>query len=198
MKIVGVGCGPGMLTVQAIFAISEARLVFGSARALELAHEFISPDAVVHEIEDYKSLHTLPPGAVVLSTGDPMLAGLGYLPGEVVPGISSLQVALARLHIPMADISVVTAHGRDHGAALLRVQEEVTRGKSVFLLADPGFDVWACAHSLSDLPGEVTITLCENLGYPDERLETGSCRDPPIPKTELFCLVIRPGKERGG
>ena len=37
MKIVGVGCGPGMLTEQAIREISRASLIYGSDRAIDLA-----------------------------------------------------------------------------------------------------------------------------------------------------------------
>jgi len=195
MKIVGVGCGPGMMTALAAREISGARLVYGSPRSIDLAREFIRPDAEVHEIKDYRALGKLPPGTVVLSTGDPMLAGLGYLPGEVVPGISSLQVALARLHIPMQEVSVVVAHGRDHGGAVIELHSEVERGKTVFLIADPGFDIWSCARGLLDLPGEVTITLCENLGYPEERIESGTRESPPLPGTGLYSLVIR--LERG-
>jgi cobalt-precorrin-7 (C5)-methyltransferase len=33
MKIVGVGCGPGMLTEQAAQAIRSARFIYGSSRA---------------------------------------------------------------------------------------------------------------------------------------------------------------------
>jgi len=192
MKIVGVGCGPGMMTALAAREISNARLVYGSRRSIELAREFIRRDAEVHEIEDYRALKELPPEAVVLSTGDPMLAGLGYLPGEVVPGISSLQVALARLHIPMQEVSIVVAHGRDHGRAIVDLHSELKRGKTVFLIADPGFDVQSCAQSLLDLSDEITITLCENLGYPEEHLESGTRESPPLPGTGLYSLVIRP------
>ncbi|MEM2124715.1 MAG: cobalt-precorrin-7 (C(5))-methyltransferase [Methanolinea sp.] len=191
MKIVGVGCGPGLLTLQAVREISSARLVYGSRRAIELAREYFRPDAEVREIEDYGSLKNLPADAVVLSTGDPMLAGLGYLPGEVVPGISSLQLALARLRIPMQDTTVVVAHGRDHAAALREIRDGLSRGKTVFVVADPGFDIRACAESLVDFPGEVVLTVCENLGYPGERIEAGTPREPPMPRTGLFSLVLR-------
>ncbi len=36
MKIIGVGCGPGMLTEQAIREISRAKIIFGSQRSIEL------------------------------------------------------------------------------------------------------------------------------------------------------------------
>ena len=112
MIIVGVGIGPGMMTQEAGEAIGRARLIYGSKRSIDLAREYIGPECIVREIGDYKGLSSLPEGAVVLSTGDPMLSGLGYLPGRVIPGISSLQVACARLKISELNVVPITVHGR--------------------------------------------------------------------------------------
>ena len=112
MKIIGVGCGPGLLTEQAIKELKRARFAYGSERAIGLARPYLPGNCTVRSIDDYKKLPALPDDAVILSTGDPMLAGLGYIRGEVIPGISSLQVAAARLHIPLSRIAVVVAHGR--------------------------------------------------------------------------------------
>lgn len=190
MKVVGVGCGPGMLTAEAIRAISGASVIYGSSRAIGLASAYISREAEVNEISDYRSLRSLPDHAVVLSTGDPMLAGLGYLGGETIPGISSLQVAAARIHLPIQRISVVTAHGRDHEAAMNDAVQEITRGKAVFLVADPDFDTREMGERLRGLGEEIKIVLCENLGYPDERITSGTPADPPSPKSGMFCLVV--------
>jgi len=65
MKIVGVGAGPGLLTEEAISAIENATVIFGSKRAIALAKEHIGCE--VHEITDY-TLDSLPGNAVVLST----------------------------------------------------------------------------------------------------------------------------------
>jgi len=57
-----------------------------------------SPQVEYHEIEDYKRISELPDGAMVLSTGDPMLSGLGRFAkagDAIVPGISSMQVVSA-------------------------------------------------------------------------------------------------------
>ncbi len=129
MKIIGVGCGPGMLTDQAIREISRARIIFGSHRSIELARLHIPFDCVVKTIDDFKNLKKLPTDAIILSTGDPMLAGLGYLTGEVIPGISSLQVAAARLHIPIPRVSVVVAHGKGHEKGIEDTIEEIKAGK---------------------------------------------------------------------
>ncbi len=186
MKIVGVGCGPGMLTAEAASVIAGASLVYGSARAIALARVLIPRGCEVHEIEDYRSLRSLPAHAIILSTGDPMLAGLGYLPGEVVPGISSLQVAFARLKVPLTKATVVSAHGKDHARAVAEAREEVLAGRVVFLIADPAFSVGALAAAL---PPETRLAVCEDLGYPAERITVGTATEPPVPRGDLFVVV---------
>lgn len=190
MKIVGVGCGPGMLTEEAILRIAEAKTIYGSDRAIEIARPHIGKGCEVKTIDDFKALHQLPQDVVVLSTGDPMLAGLGYLSGDVTPGVSSLQVAAARLHIPLSRISVVVAHGRGHEKGMQETLEEVQRGKMVYLLADPKFDVHELYRRLETLPGPLRIAVCENLGYPEERITSGELASPPVPEADLYSLVI--------
>ena len=192
MKIVGVGCGPGMITEQAALTIKAARFIYGSSRAIEIVKKLIPKDCTVRFISNYRNLSQLPENAVVLSTGDPMLAGLGYLPGEVVPGISSLQVAAARLHIPLSQIAVIVAHGHGHEKAMQETVEEIRREKIVFLIADPKFDVTELYRRLfaMGLSVPVKITVCENLGYPDERIVTDDLLAPPLPDGDLYSLVI--------
>jgi cobalt-precorrin-7 (C5)-methyltransferase len=189
VKIVGVGCGPGMLTPEAARTIGSATEVYGSARALALARDAIRPGCPVREIEDYQALRNLGPGAVVLSTGDPMLSGLGFLPGEVVPGISSLQLALARLHIAWTRVSLMSAHGRDHAASCLEATDEVSRGRIVFLIADPTFSVPDLARALSPIGPDLKIAVCEVLGYPEERIAIGTVDEPPVPVSPLFVVL---------
>jgi cobalt-precorrin-7 (C5)-methyltransferase len=190
MKIIGVGCGPGMLTEQAIREISRAATIYGSQRAIELAQLHFSPGCAVKTIDDFKNLKKLPQDAVILSTGDPMLAGLGYLAGEVIPGISSLQVATARLHIPVSQVSVVVAHGKGHEKGMQDTIGELKRGKIVFLLADPKFNVRELYTRLSTLSMPMKIALCENLGYPSERILVQDIQSPPRPAESLYSLVI--------
>jgi cobalt-precorrin-7 (C5)-methyltransferase len=119
-----------------------------------------------------------------------MLAGLGYLKGEVIPGISSLQVACSRLHIPLSRVAVVVAHGRGHEQGMIDTVEEVRRGKIVFLLADPKFVVTDLYCRLSALSLPLQVALCENLAYPDERIVVGDIVSPPLPDADLYSLVI--------
>ncbi len=144
----------------------------------------------VRTIDDFKQLKNLPDNVVILSTGDPMLAGLGYLPGEVIPGISSFQLATARLKIPVSRVSVVVAHGKGHEKGMQDTITEVKTGKIVFLLADPKFDVQDLYNRLAALQIPLKIALCENLGYPHERILIGDIQSPPRPTEALYSLVI--------
>lgn len=190
MKIIGVGCGPGLLTEQAIRELKKARFAYGSDRAIELARIYLPKNCAVRSIDDYKKLPTLPDNVVILSTGDPMLAGLGYLKGEVIPGISSLQIAAARLHIPLSRVVVVVAHGHGHEQGMQDTVDEVKRGKIVFLLADPKFSVADLYSRLAALPPPLQVAVCENLAYPDERIVLGDIASPPQPASDLYSLVI--------
>ncbi|HSA38912.1 MAG TPA: cobalt-precorrin-7 (C(5))-methyltransferase [Methanoregula sp.] len=190
MKIIGVGCGPGLLTEQAITELQKTRLAYGSDRAIELSRAYLPRDCTVRSIDDFKNLGALGDEAVVLSTGDPMLAGLGYLDGKVIPGISSLQIAVARLHIPLSRVSVVVAHGHGHEKGMCDTVDEVKKGKIVFLLADPKFSVAELYARLAALALPLRVAVMENLAYPSERIITGDIGSPPQPAADLYSLVI--------
>ena len=190
MKIVGVGCGPGMLTEEAVRVIGSATLIYGSDRAIEIARAHIAFGTTVRTIDDFKGMDKLPQEAVVLSTGDPMLAGLGYLKGEVIPGISSLQVAAARLHIPLARIVPVVAHGTGHEQGMNDTVDEVRRRKIVFLLTDPKFNTVELFRKLLALGIPLNVAVCEDLGYPTERIEVGTVESPPLVISGIYSLLI--------
>jgi len=187
MKIIGVGAGPGMLTLEAARAIREARLIYGSQRAIDLARDEIDHRTDVRVIEDYKALRNLPPQAAVLSTGDPMLSGLGYLDGEVVPGISSLQVACARLKISQLKVVPITVHGRDMDPE--PIAQEVARGRCVFLLVDDSTDLPELCRLLEERGLARDVAVLTDLGYPEEEILRGRTASPP-PSKGLASVMI--------
>lgn len=189
MIIVGVGIGPGMMTQEAGKAIARAGLIYGSKRSIDLARQYIRPDCLVQEIKDYKKLSSLPEDAVVLSTGDPMLSGLGYLPGRVIPGISSLQVACARLKISELNVVPVTVHGRRMNPET--VASELSRDKSVFLLTDESTDLEGLCRLLEERGLKKSVVALTDLGYPQEKIVRGSTASPPR-APGLSCVLIGP------
>lgn len=190
MKIVGVGAAPDLLTQEAISAIQSAEIIFGSKRAIELAKEHIKCEA--HEITDY-TLRSLPENAVVLSTGDPMLSGLGKYASkedEIIPGISSLQLACTRLRLDIESLTVITAHSRDIEAVKNKLVIELRNGKNIFLLPDSSLGVNDLAALLKSEGLYMRISVCERLGYPDERIAVGTTEKPPQTHHDMYCMVI--------
>ena len=187
MIIVGVGTGPKMLTQEAGEVINQARLIYGSERAIDLVRDHIFPGSLVKVIEDYGKLASLPEAAVVLSTGDPMLSGLGYLKGRVIPGISSMQVACARLKVSQLKVVPITVHGRrlDMDA----ITFELRRERCVFLLTDDSTDLEGLCRYLESQGLRRAVASLTDLGYPEEKIDRGSTASPPQ-APGLSCVLI--------
>jgi cobalt-precorrin-7 (C5)-methyltransferase len=187
MIIVGVGAGPQMLTAEGAQAIAQARLIYGSKRAIDLVREHINAGCTVRVIEDYKKLHDLSEDAVVLSTGDPMLSGLGYLKGRVIPGISSLQVACARLKVSQLKVVPITVHGRNLDPDAIAF--ELRRGKCVFLLTDDATNIPNLCRYLESQGLHREVAALTDLGYPEERIDRAYTSCPPQ-APGLSCVFI--------
>ncbi|MEA1944486.1 MAG: prephenate dehydratase [Euryarchaeota archaeon] len=191
MKVVGVGAGRNLLTQEARDAIENASVVYGSKRAIELVNDHIKSEC--REIDDYRMISELPDDAVVLSTGDPMLSGLGRFakPGDIIiPGISSLQIACSRLKIEQTEIAAITAHARDIVHAREMILRELKLEKTVFVLPDARFDLHEVSKFLLDHGFSIPVAVCERLGYPDERIVIGTTEEPPDVKSDLFSVMI--------
>ena len=191
MIVVGVGVGPGMLTQEAIEAISNAPVVYGSKRAIELAQDFIRCET--HPIKSFKDLHLLPEDTVILSTGDPMFSGLGKFAGEhdrVITGVSSIQAACAKFHVQLSNLAMITAHGRDPAPAKEELIRELKLGKNIFLLPADDFGPGEVAALLKGLGMDARICIYEDIGYPHERAVCGSVDNPPVNGSDMYCLLV--------
>jgi len=185
--IIGVGAGPKMLTEEAIDALQKAEIIYGSMRAIKLVRNHIRPSAIVNAIDDYKKLDELPENSVVLSTGDPMLSGLGHLPGRVIPGISSMQIACSRLKISQIKVVPMTFHGRNMNPEA--VAFELKNGRCVFLLTDQDTDLAGLCNYLDCRGLSSEVTVFKDLGYPEEQILRGCTAAPPN-VSGLSCVLI--------
>jgi cobalt-precorrin-7 (C5)-methyltransferase len=191
MMIVGVGCGPGLITMQAANIVFNAKRVAGSSQALALAEEYVQEGCKVYVLQDYFKLEEFPEDTVILSTGDPTLVGLKAQGAELVPGISSLQVAFARLNLPLESVSVVCAQGKHFTTkAVEEISRELKREKNVFVLADPKLSVSQLAMDLLKKGIDCRLAALENLGYDNENVTVGTTGRPPVVESPLFCLVL--------
>ena len=122
-----------------------------------------------------------------------MLSGLGkYAPkgDEIIPGISSLQLACARLRLDNENLVVISAHSRDSEHVKKQLFMELEAGKNVFLLPDSSFGAVEVADFLKSHHLSRWISVCERLGYPGERIDRGTTDKPPHPESDMYCVVI--------
>lgn len=122
-----VGCGPGhksYITQIGIEKINESDALIGSKRLLELFPE-IKAERILPG-KDYQSLadkirNLKKRKIVILVSGDPgffslakiLIKKIGIENCEVIPGISSVQLAFARIGENWNDARFVSLHGRD-------------------------------------------------------------------------------------
>ncbi len=203
MNIIGIGPGSKeYLTVGAIDLIESSDVLVGSARSLEL-FSHVDAENVVLEPRDIpktvkKAVTYLEEGfsVSVLSTGDPGFSGMlktiqKISPNtklNVVPGISSIQLAAARLQIPWDTANLITIHGGK--APTEDLLDKIDNNKSNILL--PNRHISELAEYLidHDFSPEHEITICEKLSYPDEQIVTVTLDEAKHMDFGYMCVVV--------
>lgn len=172
MTLTVVGMDGGPLPPGAVDALTGAEIVAGGRRHLAAA----PVPAAAERVE----LGPLEPAldqlagrrAVLLASGDPGFFGIvrvlrerGHVP-VVLPALSSVQQAFARLGRSWDDVAVVSAHGRALGPAV-----NVCRARAATaVLTAPGAGPTEIGAALDGWTR--TLVVAEDLGGPDERLTT--------------------------
>ncbi|MEM0203701.1 MAG: precorrin-6y C5,15-methyltransferase (decarboxylating) subunit CbiE [Archaeoglobaceae archaeon] len=177
LRIIGVGICEGHITDRAKALIERSEVVYGSERALKLAENWIKGDVRIlkkfgDEVYSQIEKEASEKEVAVLSTGDPMVAGLGkfFKKAEIEPGISSVQVALSKLKVDLCDVLVVNAHGRKFDVGK----------RSLLILADKNFD--------PKLLGDAEIVVLEDL-CSKERIRRGLASEVTIESNNSIIYV---------
>jgi cobalt-precorrin-7 (C5)-methyltransferase len=204
-KIIIVGCGPGAesyITPAAREAAQKADVLIVSRRLQELFPEIVAEriDSGIDidgTIDMMAARRDAGLQVVLLATGDPGIASLaqpvvrrfGRENCEVIPGISSVQVAFARLGVGWEDARIVSAHSRDPEESAADLRDE---DKLAILGGREGSLHWA-AGLIEELGGGRRVFLCEELTMPDEKIRevrAGELTERPV-SSRAIILVIR-------
>ncbi len=183
-KITIVGCGPGSkkyLTGYALQQINNADVLIGSRRLLSL---FSDADADTYILnKNYKLLIARivllrnKKRVVVLVSGDPGFFSYGKLiinkvgieNCEVIPGISSIQLAFAKIGRSWNDACFISLHGRTGRFA--SVIRKIRENDKVAILTDISNNVRVIAKKLLEEGlKDRKIFVCENLSLEKERI----------------------------
>ncbi len=207
-KIYIVGIGPGSseyLTKKALDTVKMSDFTVGSTRAIDLFDDVQNKIAfnvkdLLDKLEEGVKLAADGNTVSILSTGDPGFSGVlntvlrlsdennfSRQDIEVIPGISSLQLAAARCHIQWDNANVMTFHGRENIEEILPV---INNGKVTIAL--PSRKVRDMAQFLLDngVEADRRVTVCERLSYPDEKIVTTSLNNIASSEFTYMCIIV--------
>lgn len=207
-KIYIVGIGPGSseyLTKKAIDTVKTSDYTVGSTRAIDLFDDVQNKIAfnvkeLLDKLEEGVKLAVDGNTVSILSTGDPGFSGVlntvlrlsdenGFPKEdiEVIPGISSLQLAAAKCHIQWDNANVMTFHGRENIEEILPV---INNGKKTIAL--PSRKVKDMAQFLLDngVEKDRKVTVCERLSYPDEKIVNATLSEIAESEFTYMCIMV--------
>jgi cobalt-precorrin-7 (C5)-methyltransferase len=205
MKIIICGCGPGSpdyLTPAVLRAVAVAEMLVGAQRLLDLfpasGTDRIAVGADIEGILRIIESRWQRQQVVVLVTGDPGISSLaqpvlkrfGREACFVIPGISSVQLAFARLGLDWTDAKIIDAHGKnpEYGP------DELGKGKKLAILGgrqEASAWVQSCYRRWGD---DYRLFRCENLSLPGERiseLTPEDLDDSALSSLTVFLLIRR-------
>ncbi len=193
LTIIGIGDdGCRSLTSRAMNAVAQAQVLIGGQRHLAFFPEFsgrrLALQNGIGEVIRQLPQLCAEQNVCVLASGDPLFFGVGSLVlkavgpehVDIVPHVSSMQWAFARIGQKWDDAAWISVHGRSREGFVTRLH----RLRKVACLTD-------AENSPSVLAGEMLrlgqtgwrAWVCENLGGPDERIREftlaalAACRD---------------------
>jgi precorrin-6Y C5,15-methyltransferase (decarboxylating) len=212
--LIGIGYRP--LSTRARELVKEAEFLLASSRLLDVFKRYEEYDAVKDRI---KVIDKVPdtigfirecfsrsptPSIVLLASGDPFFFGIGRRMIEefgkervgILPDLSSMQEAFARINVPWDDAFFISVHGGPDIAkrrALPYEMSDIPRliekhGKLAILTdrqnnpAEIARIVQSALRTHSTGSGqapqsEIRMHVCERLGYPDETVRSGTVEE---------------------
>lgn len=196
ISLIGMGMGGGrQLTLEAAEALKECDAVLGAPRMLEDVEPWCAgakkealylADQIADWLENhpgYKHVGVVYSGDTGFYSGCSSLTeelrkrgareDLQWMTVRVYPGISSVSSLCARMQVPWEGIYLASAHGRDCDVAGL-----LKRYDRLFLLLGGREDLGSICRKLASAGyGQVSVTAGIRMGYPDEKLVTGTAEE---------------------
>jgi precorrin-6Y C5,15-methyltransferase (decarboxylating) len=207
ITIIGTGVSSEDLTASQRAIIESADILVGGQRLLdqfgrrECRQRVIDKD--LKGLGDFLEAHMDAHAIVVLTSGDPLFFGIGAFlvrrlgadKVHILPNVSAVAAAFARLGEPWQAVRVVSLHGRNHTGQLLRC---LANGDTVAVYTDPVHTpAWLAELLAENGFADVTMIVLEQLGTADERItRTRPDRATGIAFADLNLVVLKPDPTR--
>ncbi|MFA5881485.1 MAG: precorrin-6y C5,15-methyltransferase (decarboxylating) subunit CbiE [Eubacteriales bacterium] len=200
IHVIGIGPGnPDYITPLALELINKADILVGGERVLKpftgLGKELFIIKNNLPEMVRFIKSRCEDCHVAVVASGDPGFYGiLEYLRRyfaqpelAVLPGLSSIQLACARLCISWHDAVFCSIHGRD-AAGLV---ELVRVNPKVIIMTDPNMTPAALARELAEAGvSNKKMYVCENLSYDNETIGEFDIDNVPEDIGKSGCVIV--------
>ncbi|GAB6908178.1 Precorrin-6y C5,15-methyltransferase (Decarboxylating), CbiE subunit [Desulfosarcina cetonica] len=207
ITIIGTGISPDDLTARQIRIIENADILVGGQRLIApFAHLTCRKRIIDKDLKglgDFLAQQMTAHTIVVLASGDPLFFGIGAFLARrlgaanirVLPNVSAVACAFARLGEPWQDVRIISLHGRSHTGELLR---HLADGETVAVYTDPAHDpAWLAAQLVDNGLSDVDLWVLEELGSPMEKithLTPAAARQAAF--SDLNLVVLKPDPAR--
>lgn len=194
-QVTVIGCDGGSLPPGAESALAQAAAVAGAPRHLAAVPLPAEAERILIRGLDLAldAIEAHPGPVAVLASGDPGFFGIvralrtrGITPA-VVPAVSSVALAFARLGLDWDDALVLSAHGRATGPVAAAA---LAHPKAAILTGPPEAATGALRAALRSAGR--TVYVAERLGTPDERVRDLTA-DPAAEVTDPHVLISLAG-----
>ena len=189
LHIIGLGVtDQAELSATALAALQASACVIGAERQLAVVEHLLT-DQQRHVLPPLKTLPELlstcqeqQQVVSVLASGDPLYYGIGRWFGRhydtqmlsFYPAVSSIQAACHELGLSQQDATVLSLHGRP----VEKIRRHLKHGQTLVVLTDkhsvPAVLARECVAAGFD---QSTLWVCENLGYPEQKLSSFAVAD---------------------
>lgn len=205
-KIIVAGIGPGAreyVVPKALKAIENAKVLVGGSRALaDFAREGQKTFAIkvnIKAVMNFIGEELKQNDVVVMVSGDPgyysLLSSLrknfSIEQIKVIPGLSSMQVAFAKIALPWQEASLLSFHGR------VPKDEDLVyvKGRIIGMLTDNKFNSGRIAEYLIERGWDKNARayICSRLSYPDEKIACLSLEEAQTKEIVSHCVMIVEG-----
>lgn len=230
-KVFLIGIGYKPLDERACEILAEAGAIFASDRLMSVFRNYAEYGSVKDNIRVINNvdetincirdeLRSGKPGNIVLlASGDPLFFGIGRRAVdefgkeavEIIPDLSSMQAAFARIKEPWDNALLMSVHGGPDPARRRRlaygmedIPQLLRRMQKLAVLTDRVNSPARIAAEIlrGDIHGQVRMYVCERLGYPEERvvegtpaeIAEGKFADPNV----VIVIASTPAAENGG
>ena len=180
ITIIGTGVSPDDLTARQRSIIERADILVGGRRLLQPFDHLVCERRIIDKdlkgLADFLQEKMADHAIVVLTSGDPLFFGIGaFLVRRlgadrvtILPNVSAVAAAFARLGKPWQEARVVSLHGRKRTGRLLRL---VASGETVAVYTDPTRGpAWLADLLVKNALADVSMSVVECLGTEEEKI----------------------------